>query len=160
VAGGARRLSGSTRVVAVRALRGWIDGLVSVVLAEHLTRLGLGPLEVGAIVAGTLLGSAAVGVAGGRLERRTVLLAASCLMFGTGIGFAASTTFWPLFVVGVIGTLNPSAGDVSGFLPVEQAALAEVTHGVARTARLARYNLAGALAAGAGSAGRSSAPVR
>src|SRR5690242_21240094 len=71
-------------------------------------------------------------------------------MAGTGVGFAALRAFWPLFVVAVIGTLNPSGGDVSVFLPVEQAVLAEVTHGGRRTAAFARYNLAGALAAGAG----------
>ncbi len=53
------------------------------------------------------------------------MLAACALMFATGIGFATVTAFWPLFIIAVVGTLNPSAGDVSLFLPVEQAALAE-----------------------------------
>ena len=42
-------------------------------------------------------------------------------MIVTGLGFAAFTDFWPLLVVALIGTMNPSAGDVSVFLPTEQA---------------------------------------
>ena len=41
----------------------------------------------------------------------------------TGLGFAGITTFWPLMIVAVAGTLNPSSGDVSLFLLTEQAAL-------------------------------------
>jgi hypothetical protein len=98
---------------------------VSVLLACHLLRLGFTPLGVGAIVTGTLLGSAgltiALGLVGYRYARRHVLLGAAALMFATGIGFASLTTFWPLLVVAVLGMLNPSAGDVSVFLPTEQA---------------------------------------
>ena len=45
-------------------------------------------------------------------------------MAATGIGFAAVVSFWPLLVIAVMGTLNPSAGDVSVFLPTEQAYVA------------------------------------
>ena len=83
---------------------------------------------MGAIVTATLLGSAAVtlavGLLGSRFSRRRILLAATGLMVATGLGFAGVTTFWPLLVVALVGTLNPSAGDVSVFLPTEQAALA------------------------------------
>jgi MFS family permease len=107
-------------------------------------------LRIGAIVFGTLLGSAAltlwVGLATDRLGRRRVLLAACALMMLTGIGFATTRSFWPLFVVAVVGTLNPSAGDVSLFLPVEQAALAEAAEPRDLTAMFAMYNVAGATA--------------
>jgi MFS family permease len=135
------------RILAVRALRGFADGLVSVLLAGHLLRLGFTPLEVGAIVTGTLLGSAgltiALGLVGYRYTRRHVLLGAAALMFATGIGFAGLTTFWPLLAVAVLGTLNPSAGDVSVFLPTEQAALAQTASGADRTGLFAWYNVAG-----------------
>jgi hypothetical protein len=45
-------------------------------------------------------------------------------MAASGIGFAAVVSFWPLLVIAVVGTLNPSAGDVSVFLPTEQAYVA------------------------------------
>ncbi len=142
------------RILVGRGLRGFADGLVSVLLAGYLTRLGFTPLQVGAIVTGTLLGSAAltmvVGVAGHRLERRPVLLGASLLMFATGLGFAGITAFWPLLAVAVVGTLNPSAGDVSVFLPTEQAALAQTTSGHHRTHLFARYNVIGNVAGALG----------
>ncbi len=142
-----------------RALRGFADGFVSVLLAVYLTALGFTPFEIGAIVTATLLGSAlltlAVGLVSDRLEPRRVLLGASALMFATGLGFAALGDFWPLLVVAFAGTLNPSSGDVSVFLPTEQAALADAVPGPARTTLFARYNLAGALlgAFGAGASG-------
>src|SRR5271168_1806989 len=114
-------------LLTTRALRGLADGAVSVLLPGYLTAIGFSPLRVGAIVFGTLLGSAA-------------------LMLLTGIGFATTTSFWPLFLVAVVGTLNPSAGDVSLFLPVEQAALAEAAEPRDLTAMFAMYNVAGALA--------------
>ena len=43
----------------------------------------------------------------------------------TGAAFALVDAFWPLLVVAFVGTLNPSAGDVSVFLPLEQALLAQ-----------------------------------
>src|SRR5262249_31700685 len=39
------------------------------------------------------------------------------LMFATGIGFASAASFAVLLLVAFVGTLNPSAGDVSPFLP-------------------------------------------
>jgi MFS family permease len=137
-------------LLTTRALRGLADGAVSVLLPGYLTAIGFNPLRVGAIVFGTLLGSAAltlwVGLATDRLGRRRVLLAACGLMLLTGIGFAFTTSFWPLFIVAVVGTLNPSAGDVSLFLPVEQAALAEAAEPRDLTAMFALYNVAGAFA--------------
>jgi MFS family permease len=142
------RTSGDAhRILFVRALRGFVDGLVSVLLAGYLLGLGFTPFEVGAIVTGTLLGSAALtmvlGLAGHRFSRRHVLLGAAGLMLATGVGFASLRAFWPLLVVAVLGTLNPSAGDVSVFLPTEQAALAQTTSGPERTRLFALYNVAG-----------------
>ena len=65
----------------------------------------------------------------------------------TGVGFATFQRFWPLMLVAVVGTLNPSAGDVSLFLPTEQSALAELTPDEGRTGRFAIYNLAAGMAA-------------
>jgi MFS family permease len=135
------------RIVVVRALRGFVDGLVSVLLASYLTHLGFTPLEVGAIVTGTLLGSAALtvalGLVGHGISRRSVLLGAAALMLATGLGFTGFTDFWPLLVVAVLGTLNPSAGDVSVFLPTEQAVLAEIAPAPHRTRLFASYNVSG-----------------
>lgn len=123
-------------------------------LASHLSALGWSPIEIGAVVTGTLLGSAAltlgVGLLGGRLPRRTVLLAASVVMLATGLGFFGLTAFWPILIVAVVGTLNPSSGDVSVFLPIEQAVLSEAVPAADRTLAFARYNLSGNLAGALG----------
>ena len=138
------------RVVTARGLRGFADGFVSVLLVGYLDSLGFSPLQIGTIVTGTLLGSAAltimVGLIGHRARVRTLLLGASVLMFATGVGFATVSAFLPMLVVAVIGTLNPSAGDVSVFLPTEQAYLAGHARAPERPRLYAVYNLAGAMA--------------
>ena len=99
------------RVVTGRAIRGFADGFVSVLLAQYLTGLGFSPVEVGAIVTGTLLGSAvltlAFGLTGHRFTLRALLLAATGLMVATGLGFASVTAFWPLLVIAAVGHAQP-----------------------------------------------------
>lgn len=147
-------LSDARRVVLVRTLRGFADGYVSVLLAGYLLSLGYSPLRVGVIVTGTLIGSAVltlvVGLTGHRLGFRTLLLGASALMLITGLGFFAITAFLPLLAIAVVGTLNPSSGDVSVFLPTEQAFLAGHATGTDRTRLYAIYNVGGNLAGAAG----------
>jgi MFS family permease len=138
------------RVIMARALRGFADGFVSVLLARYLAALGFSPFQIGAIITGTLIGSAVltlgVGLSAHRLPTKSLLLAACVLMFATGLGFAGVTWFWLLFLVAVVGTLNPSAGDVSVFLPTEQAFVAAQVDAASRPHVYAVYNFAGALA--------------
>jgi hypothetical protein len=78
------------------------------------------------------------------------LLLAALLMAITGFSFASISSFWPLLIVAFIGTLNPSSGDVSMFLPLEHARLAQTAQGNARIALFARYSLIGSLSAAVG----------
>jgi len=141
-------------VVLARTLRGFADGFVSVLLAQYLVGLGLSPFAVGAIVTATLLGSAALTLAFGLSAHRTglagLLVAACGLMAATGLGFAAFTTVGPLLVVALVGTLNPSAGDVSVFLPTEQALVAGEVDAEERPRLFALYNVGGTLAGALG----------
>ena len=142
-------------LIAGRALRGFVDGSVAVLLPAYLLALGHSSLAVGVIGTVTLLGSAlatlAVGTWGHHAAPRTLLLAAALLMAATGAGFAGFSAFAPLLVVAFIGTLNPGAGDVSVFLPLEHARLAGLAHNSAERTRLfARYSLAGSLSAAFG----------
>ena len=140
------------RIVIGRAVRGFADGFVSVLLAQYLTGLGFSPVQVGAIVTGTLLGSAVLtlgfGLSAHRASLRSLLLIATAVMAATGVGFATVIWFWPLLIIAVVGTLNPSAGDVSVFLPTEQAFLAGHVSATERPRLYAVYNL-GAIFAGA-----------
>src|SRR5215218_4874658 len=144
-----------TRVLAGRSLRAFADGYVAILLPVHLSRLGFEAFAVGAISTAALLGSAlltlALGMAAHRVRRRPALLGAALLMAATGIGFAVVHGFWPLLLVALVGTLNPSGGDVSVFLPLEHAVLARVVDDRRRTAVFARYSLVGSLVAALGS---------
>ena len=137
-----------------RGLRAFVDGYVAVLLPAYLLALGLGTWHVGLLSTATLLGSAlmtlAVGTWGHRLHHRRLLLAATLLMALTGFAFAGVSGFWPLLLVAFVGTLNPSSGDVSVFLPLEHARLAHAAQGEARTTLFARYSLTGALLAALG----------
>ena len=137
-----------------RALRAFADGYVAILLPAYLLALGFGTWEVGILASATLLGSAAatlaVGAWGHRFHQRKLLLGAALLMAATGFSFAVPSSFWPLLVIAFVGTLNPSSGDVSLFLPLEHARLSEAARGGALTALFARYSLLGALFAALG----------
>ncbi|AFQ51887.1 transporter of the major facilitator superfamily(MFS) protein [Burkholderia cepacia GG4] len=142
-------------ILASRGMRGFCDGFIAVLLPAYLLSLGLSQLDVGLIGTTTLTGSAiatiAVGMLASRFTQRRMLTLAAALMAATGIGFASVSTLWPLFVIAFAGTLNPSSGDVSLFLPLEQSRLAHAADGAARTALFARYSLVGAVSAAVGS---------
>lgn len=146
-------------ILAARALRGFADGCIAVVLPAYLLALGHGELEVGLVSTATLFGSSfttlAVGRWGHRFSIRRLLLAAALLMAATGAAFAGFSSLWPLLVVGFVGTLNPSSGDASVFMPLDHTMLATAP-AERRTALFARYSFfgsafgaLGALAAGA-----------
>ena len=141
-------------LLVARALRAFADGYMAILLPAYLLAIGLGTLEVGVVATATMLGSAlatvAVGAWGHRFRSRRLLRGAALVMALTGLGFAALSSFWPLLVVAFVGTLNPSSGDVSVFLPLEHARLAGAARGHARTALFARYSLLGAVAAALG----------
>jgi MFS family permease len=146
-------------VLAARALRGFADGCIAVVLPAYLLALGHGELEVGLISTATLFGSAfttlAIGRWGHRFPIRRLMLAAALLMAATGAAFAGLSSLWPLLLVAFTGTLNPSSGDASVFMPLDHTMLATAP-AEQRTTLFARYSFVGsvfgavgALAAGA-----------
>ncbi|OAJ52896.1 ABC transporter permease [Paraburkholderia ginsengiterrae] len=145
---------GALILLVARGLRGMCDGFIAVLLPGYLLALGFGQLTVGLISTTTLFGSALatilVGLYGNRFAPRGLLRFAAALMMATGFAFAGLSSLWPLLIVAFIGTLNPSSGDVSLFLPIEHARLAESAAGDARTALFARYSLVGALSAALG----------
>ena len=141
-------------LLAARGARAFADGLVSLVLPVYLRELGYGPFETGIIATATLTGSALLTLAivfnAHRASGRALLMGASLLMIGTGLAFAGIEEIWPLLVVSFLGTLNPSSGDVSAFLPLEQAQLAYLTGPSERTRMFARYSFIGSMAAALG----------
>jgi MFS family permease len=141
-------------VSAARALRDFGDGFVAVLLPVYLTTIGLGAFEIGLVATLALLGSAlmtlGIGQLGAKIDHRRLLIAASGLMIATGLAFASAEAYGVILLVAFMGTINPSAGSVSIFAPLDQALLSRSVADTERTQMFARYSLIGALAAATG----------
>ncbi|MCZ0964144.1 MFS transporter [Paracoccus benzoatiresistens] len=137
-----------------RGLRDFGDGFAAVLLPAYLLAMGLSPWQVGVLSSVSLFGSSlltlTVGMLGARLEHRRLLLAAAGLMAMTGILFSVAETYAILLLVAFAGTINPSSGSVSVFVPIEHAVLSRAVVPKRRTALFARYSLVGALAGAVG----------
>jgi len=137
------------RLLIGKALRSIADGYVSILLPAYLLKLGLSAFQVGAVTTATLVGSAVLtiftGVITARFGHRRPFIAASGLMIATGLAFGSLRSFWPLMLVAFIGTLNPSSGDVSIFLPLDHSLLSQSVADRDRTTLFARYSLAASL---------------
>jgi MFS family permease len=144
----------TNRIYAARALRDFGDGFVAVLLPVYLTAIGMDPFEIGLVATLALLGSAfmtlGIGWLGVRVAQRALLIGASVLMAATGIAFAFSTTAALVLMVAFFGTINPSAGSVSIFVPLEHTLLSQSVLDTERTRMFARYSLIGSLAAAFG----------
>jgi MFS family permease len=150
-----RRPDPATCLYAARALRDFGDGFIAVLLAVYLTELGFSAFVVGIVATAALLGSSlttlSIGLFAPAGAQRGLLLAASALMVATGLAFAVSSSLPWLLVVAFVGTINPSAGNVSIFVPMEHALLAGSAAASRRTRLFAIYGLTGSIAASLGS---------
>jgi MFS family permease len=137
------------RLLSAKALRAIADGYVSILLPAYLLELGVSAFRVGVLATATLLGSATLtlftSLITARWGYRRPLLAASGLMLLTSLALTSIHAFWPLLLIAFIGTLNPSSGDVSIFLPLEHSLLSQSVGDQDRTILFAQYSLAGAL---------------
>ncbi len=142
------------RVLMARGVRAFADGFVALLLPIYLVELGFSALAIGAIVTSTLIGTAiltlGVGWIANRYSRRLLLIVAAVLMAATGAGFAMITDFWPLLVIAFVGTMNPTSGDASIFVPLEQTVLTQTIEPRRRTALFARYSVIGSAATALG----------
>src|SRR3984893_5539212 len=141
-------------LLGARGLRNFGDGFVAVLLPVYLTALGFSPLEVGALAGTALFGSALVsltcGFFGVRYVHRLWLISSAGLMTATGFALSIFDSYALLLVVAFIGSVNPSGGNASSFVPVEHAVLTRETADVERTKAFARYGLVGGLASAGG----------
>ncbi|TAK52473.1 MAG: MFS transporter [Betaproteobacteria bacterium] len=146
--------SAARDVCIARAIRDFGDGYIAILLPVYLRALGLSLFDVGVVATLALLGSAlftlAIGFLGARHDQRTLLLAASALMAVTGVAYAAASDYAILLLVAFVGTINPSGGSTSVFVPLEHAVLSGAVSASERTRAFARYSLIGALAAALG----------
>jgi len=138
-----------------RFVRLFSYGSVSVILVFYLTGLGLSESQTGLLLTLTLLGDTAVSLYltthADRIGRRRALTIGAILVAGAGIAFASTSNFLFLAIAGTLGVISPSGNEVGPFLPIEQAALAQVIPARARTEIFAWYTLTGAFATALGS---------
>ena len=144
----------AVRILVARGIRAFGDGYVALLLPIYFVDLGFSAFAIGAIVTSTLIGTALltlwVGWIANRYSRRLLLMAAAVLMAATGAGFAAVTNFWPVLVIAFVGTMNPTSGDASVFVPLEQTVLTQTISARRRTALFARYSVIGSCASALG----------
>lgn len=142
-------------LLVARGIRAFGDGFIAILVPVYLSALGIDAFHIGAITTAMLLGSAAMTLAIGfiaqRLRADRLLVGASTLIVSSGIGVAVAQDFWPLLIIAFIGTLNPSASDVSVFVPLEQTVLANTADAERRTSLFASYSLIGSLCGAMGS---------
>ena len=141
-------------VFLARALRDFGDGFVAILLPVYLTALGLSAFDVGLVATLALFGSALLTLGAGflaaRYDVRGLLLAASALMIATGLAYAAANDYAVLLIVAFVGTINPSGGSTSVFVPLEHTVISGAIEPARRTWAFARYSLIGALAGALG----------
>lgn len=141
-------------LLATRVLRSFAYGLLSVILAIYLSRIGLGAPQIGIILTATLLGGSLltilVSAVGDRIGRKRTLLLLALLMAIAGAIFPSAGSFPLLIIVALIGTINPTGGEVGPFQSLEQAILPQTCPSQKRTTAFALYSLLGAGASSLG----------
>ncbi len=139
---------------AARCLRGFGDGFAVVILPAYLTAIGLSPVQIGFIATASLFGTAVltlvVGLIAPRHDLRNMLLLGAGLMAFTGVALPSSEYLATIAMVALVGTINPSTGDIGVVVPLEHSMLARHAADDERTRIFARYSLIGALSMAAG----------
>jgi MFS family permease len=149
-----RKPSALLYLYAARVTRGFGDGFAAIILPAYLKEIGFNPFQIGIVAASALLGSAAltlvIGFVAPRYQQRTLLIICAGLMFLTGAAIPAFHHLVFIAVIGFIGTMNPTTGDIGVHVPLEQAYLAREVSDQDRTRIFSRYSLVGALSIAAG----------
>jgi predicted MFS family arabinose efflux permease len=141
-------------LLTARGVRAFGDGFVSILVPVYLTGIGFGTFGVGVLTTAMLLGPAmmtlVIGLIAHRLKAVRLLTTATTLMVVSGLGYAFETEFWPLLLIALVGTLSPTASDVSAFAPLEQTLLSNAVVPQRRTSIFATYSLIGSVLSAVG----------
>ncbi|HET7885078.1 MAG TPA: MFS transporter [Bradyrhizobium sp.] len=147
--------TGISRLYLARGLRGFGDGFAIIILPAYMTAHGFDAVAVGIVATASLFGTALLtlvtGLIAPRHDMRALMLVGAGLMVLTGIAFPNVEHLALISLVGFVGTINPSAGDLGMLVPLEHAMLARSASDRERTRVFARYSLIGSLSAAAGS---------
>src|SRR5438270_5391977 len=132
-------------VYAAAFLRSASVGMLGVVLAVYLARIGFAPGEIGFVLAAGLIGSAiataAVSRYGERFGRRRVLVAAGVISACGGLALALAHSPAALIALAFACMLNGMGTDRSVAFAVEQAIIPGLAPDRSRTWALSWYNV-------------------
>jgi MFS family permease len=138
-------MSDASLLTVMRGVRQAAYGMLAVALAIALTRRGLSPAAIGALVtvslAGDFVGTLVIGRWADTWGRRNTLAVLAVIMALTGLVFGLVHWYPLLLVAAFCGTLGTSSSETAPFLPIEQAMLGQLGEPQNRTALFARYNL-------------------
>ena len=138
-----------------RVLRTFAYGYLAVILGVYLDRLGLDAVQIGAVLAAAIAGSACMTIfwslVADRYGRRRTIGTMAVLMIVGGLVFALTDSFAVLVVAGFTGTISATSSEVGVFQTVDQAILPQTAPPERRTWLFSVYNalatLGGALGA-------------
>ena len=140
-----------------RFVRLFSYGMVAVVLYLHTDSLGFTTFETGALFTCILLGDLVMTFLlttnADAWGRRRTMFCGAALKVVAGFGFAYVRNFWLLALIGAVGVITPTGGEIGPFLAVEQAALTQLVgekHRDKFPLLFGWYNMVGYLAQAAG----------
>jgi MFS family permease len=143
------------KLLLTRVLRTFAYGYLTVILGLYLDALGMGPTEIGFILAAAIAGSALMTVfwslVADRFGRRRTVATMAVLMAVGGLLFAFGGSFAPLLIGAFTGTISATSSEVGIFQTVEQAILPQTAPEERRTWLFAIYNTVANFAAAFGS---------
>ena len=133
-------------IYATAFLRSASIGLLGVVLAVYLSRIGISPSAIGALLAvglaGNAVATAAVSRFGERLGRRRALVISALVASCGGIALAFTHSVTTLIPLAFVCMLNGMGTDRSAAFTVEQAIIPGLVSDRTRTWALSWYNVA------------------
>ncbi len=137
-----------------RGVRLFAYGFLSIVLVLYLVEIGLTDIQVGMLLALTLVGDTIISLLittrADRFGRKKMLMIGGVLMLFAGAVFALTNNFAVILVAAIIGVISPSGNEVGPFLSIEQASLSHIVPEEERTKVFAWYNLLGSFAMASG----------
>ena len=137
-----------------RGVRLFAYGFLSIVLVLYLVQIGLSDVQVGLLLALTLVGDTVISLLittrADHVGRKRMLMVGGVLMLFAGVIFALTDNFAIILVAAIIGVISPSGNEVGPFLSIEQASLSHIVPADERTKVFAWYNLLGSFAMASG----------
>ncbi|KAL5689824.1 hypothetical protein EMGR_008400 [Emarellia grisea] len=132
---------------AQRFIRLFAYGGSTLILASHLSALGISDDRIGLFMTLTLVGDVAISffltLFADGIGRRAVLALGSALMACSGVVFGLFDNYWILLTAAVLGVISPSGNEIGPFRAVEESTLAHLTAKEHRSDIFVWYSLIG-----------------